>query len=108
MKVAVGMPYIEEYSGQERNGYSLPVHPNSNPTEDTEEDIEIPIWKPRYTVELPESGIDVLLGGGWGAVRSRKEQTSAAVFYSNKLCDTRLEGHVDDDDKFAVYFCSLT
>jgi hypothetical protein len=61
--------------------FSSPVPPSSNPAEGLEEGREVYVWKPWYTVELPEPGISVAYSeamgtqsvDGWGATSRRSK-----------------------------------
>jgi hypothetical protein len=68
-----------------------PLSSNSNPAarEDIKEDKEVYVWKPWYTVELPEPGIlidvDMQLGDEWELGRSRRSRRSREALLCSRF-----------------------
>jgi hypothetical protein len=74
-----------------------PISSNSNPAarEDIKEDKEVYVWKPWYTVELPEpgmlidasyeKGVDMQLGDEWRLGRSRRSRRSREALLCSRF-----------------------
>jgi hypothetical protein len=59
--------------------FSSPAPPNSDPTEGFDEGSEVHIWRPWYSVELPDPGIHISCGVGDGKMEQAQSFEDAGA-----------------------------